>query len=150
MQEIKIDGWILTCDPGRTREAYSGSSRGAHGCPCAGCRNFLTVRDQFYPPSLLGLLDSLGINKHKEAEVYDMGPKGEGRLYGGWYHFIGRVVADPGRPTLLIGEKPERTTWEIRFLQKCDLALETFETPELVQLEFIVELPWQLKGPPGK
>jgi hypothetical protein len=150
MQELRIDGWKLTCDPNRTREAYIRASRGAHDCPCSSCRNFLVVRDEFYPSSLLGLLDSLGINKHKEAEVYEMGPKGKGRLYGGWYHFIGRVVEDPGRPTVLIGEKPKSAAWEIRFLQKKDLALDTFEAPELVQLEFLVELPWRLKSPPSK
>ena len=149
MQEIRIDGWTLFCDAGRTREAYSLSSRGAHDCPCAGCRNFLAVRDEFYPSSFLGLLDSLGINKHKEAEVYEMGPHGNGRLYGGWYHFIGRIVTDPGRPTVLIGEKQERAAWEILFLQKRVLALETFETPELVQLEFKVELPWRRKDAPN-
>jgi hypothetical protein len=149
MQEFRIDGWNLICDPGRTREAYFHSARGAHCCPCSGCRNFLAVRDDYYPSSLLGLLDSLGINKHKEAEVYEMGPKGKGRLYGGWYHFIGRVVEDPGRTTVFIAEQPKSAAWEIRFLQKRDLAFETFETPELVQLEFVVELPWRLKSLPN-
>jgi hypothetical protein len=147
MQEFRIDGWKLICDPGCTREAYFRSSRGAHDCPCTGCRNFLAVRDDFYPSSFLGLLNSLGINKHKEAEVHDLGPKGELRIYGGWYHFIGRVVEDPSHPTVLIGEQPIHAAWEILFLQKRDLALETFETPELVQLEFIVELPWRRKDP---
>lgn len=148
MREHRIAGWTLGCDPDQTRSAYSRSSRGAHDCQCAGCRNFLTVRDDFYPPSLLLMLDQLGIDKHKEAEVYEMGPQGEGRLYGGWYHFIGRVIENADRAVSFVGDQPNSPAWQVLFLKKRDLALETFGTSELVQLEFTVELPWRLVDSP--
>jgi hypothetical protein len=149
MGEYRIDGWTLEYDSDLTRLAYSRSGRGAHECQCLSCRNYVTIRDDFYPASFLQMLDEFGINKHKEAEVYEFARQGSGLQYGGWYHFIGRLREDPDRFLLFRGGHVESPVWQIYFHQPLALALETFGSLELVQLEFIVELPWWLAEPPS-
>src|SRR5207245_428143 len=42
-------------------------------CGCDNCNNFAQVRDQVYPPEVLTIFDSLGIDFRKESEVHYYG-----------------------------------------------------------------------------
>lgn len=148
MEQLDLEGWIVKFDVDRTRLAYADSNHGAHDCACWYCRNFIAVRDSRYSTQFVELLEKLGVALHKESEVCEMGPSTSPgtRLYGGWYHFVGEVVLDPGTETKLA--KADETQWYVHFTQASDLAPESFRGLQLVQLEFRVELPWVLaEGP---
>lgn len=66
--------WSYSCDREATVEAYSqASAGGVETCGCIWCRNFLLVRDHTFPPAFAELLHSLGINPHRDGEVYHNG-----------------------------------------------------------------------------
>src|SRR5262245_30546210 len=80
--------WKYTADREATILAYGRTERGrADTCDCAGCRNFRVARAACFPARFLALLDELGIDPRKDAEVYHNG----GGSYGGWYHFVGTL-----------------------------------------------------------
>ncbi len=148
MEQLDLEGWIVKFDAERTRLAYAASDHGAHDCSCWYCRNFIAARDSAYSTPFLELLERLGVERHKEAEVYELGPASapKTRLYAGWYHFVGEVTVDPGTETKL-AEKDE-TQWYVHFTQRGDLAPQSFRGLKLVQVGFRVELPWVLtEGP---
>jgi hypothetical protein len=50
------------------------------------------ARARAFPAEFLSLLDQLGIDPCKDAEVYRNARLAPGRHdYGGWYHFIGTL-----------------------------------------------------------
>jgi hypothetical protein len=91
---------------------------------------------------VLSLFEKLGIDPRREAEVYEMGPVESGfHLYGGWFHFVGRVMADPeslGKFDLESGDG----TFKLFFHDKAALVAECFQGLPLVQLEFEAKVPW--------
>ena len=146
MQALAIGRWRLEHDPVATRAVYEASSRGAHDCSCAYCRNFIAVRDHVYPPSFLELLSQLGIDPHKEAEICDYAAESGGRLTGGWYHFIGRVLEDPGDQYAFDHDGRQ---WSMFFSSERGLAFPEFGDRPLVQLDWTVIVPWVLDEVPG-
>jgi hypothetical protein len=149
MEQLQIDGWVLNFDAERTRSAYANADRGTQRCSCSYCRNFFAVRDSHYSQALEVLLKKLGVAHHKEAEIYELGAASSNgsRLYGGWYHFVGEVVADPGI-SAKVGQ-PGETKWNLSFRSGNNLAFESFNGLCLVELTFTVELPWVLDEAPG-
>jgi hypothetical protein len=60
--------WLFTCDRAATAESYSQTTAGgAETCGSGGCRNFLLVRDQVFPPAFVDLLRSLALIPTKTA-----------------------------------------------------------------------------------
>jgi len=149
-ETIDFHGWRFTVESGRTRQAYADSeSRGAQDCSCAYCRNLVAQRSREYPRELLGFLKSVGVDPFKEAEVYELGPAGDGyTLIGGWWHFIGAVEIE-GEPVFLEPDPSSRSReWNVLFLgQKADLKLNTLPPAPLIQVEFTAKLPWVLNEP---
>ena len=86
-----LGGKRYTCDRAATENAYSRADiGGVESCSCEGCRNFVLVRDEVFPPSFLALLESLGIDPRKDGETYHIARDRPGRhYYGGWFHFVG-------------------------------------------------------------
>jgi hypothetical protein len=91
--------WQFTCDVAATVQAYRRTPRGGSDtCSCNTCRNFSAARMRVYPPDLIALLESLGIDPRKDGEVYHnarLAP--DQHDYGGWFHFVG----DLERPVIL-------------------------------------------------
>ena len=145
MDTLAVGRWVIEHDVLATRAVYESASGGAHECGCAHCRNFVAVRDRAYPRRFLELLDALGIDPHKEAEVAEFGPEGAGRLYQGWYHFIGRVLQDP-EDQLSFADDSYR--WSVFFAEGRGLAHREFGDRALVQLDWSAVLPWDLADPP--
>jgi hypothetical protein len=85
--------WAFSTDRDATRLAYGRVERGGvDTCNCADCRNFRVARARAFPAEFLSLLDQLGIDPCKDAEVYRNARLAPGRHdYGGWYHFIGTL-----------------------------------------------------------
>ena len=66
---------------------------GAESCTCDSCENFVLARSDAFPEEFLRFLSSVGIDWRKEGEAFEMGKDESGLyLYGGWFHFVGRVV----------------------------------------------------------
>ena len=50
---------------------------------------FRNSKKHCLPVNFRLLLDQLGIDPEKEGEVYECGPEGTLRAYGGWFYFSG-------------------------------------------------------------
>ena len=98
--------WEFTCDRPATVEAYSrAEAGGSDTCPCNTCRNFAVVREEVFPGVFRSLLESLGIDPRKDAEVYHNARIAPGRHdYGGWFHFIGTLEKDGDFPLVEMAE----------------------------------------------
>lgn len=134
--------WFFTNDLSATQEAYSRIDVGtADECKCNGCRNFVAVRDRVFPPAFIELLKSLGIDPHKDGEVYHNGQIAPGRHhYGGWYHFVGSLDKTGDFAPLDYGGG--FTVWLSR---RHSPALASFEGLALVELGFQADnVPWGL------
>lgn len=126
-------------------DAYSRVERGnAETCTCDGCRNFVVVRDRVFPADFVRLLDSLGIDPHKDGEVYRNGQVSSGRHdYGGWFHFVGTLDRTGNFPA--VDFRDGFTAW---MCHASAPALETLKGQALVQLEFhSTNVPWALAEP---
>jgi hypothetical protein len=97
--------WTYTADRDATILAYGRTERGgADTCDCAGCRNFRVARAGSFPAGFLALLDKLGIDPRKDAEVYRNARLAPGRhCYGGWYHFVGTLDQTADCPAVDLG-----------------------------------------------
>ena len=84
MEQIQLGDQVIRFDRERTRQAYSSMKGGdAERSGCSYCRNFAAQRSTAYPEVFRSLLDQLGIDPEKEGEVYESGPEGSLRMYGG-------------------------------------------------------------------
>ena len=93
MKRLQSGDQVILFDRQQTRNAYSAMEVGdAERCGCSYCRNFAAQRSTVYPEDFLTLLDQLGIDPGKEGEVYECGPDGPLRLYGGWFYFAGEII----------------------------------------------------------
>lgn len=141
--EITAGGWALRVDVETTRERYATSdSRGAAECSCAACCNYLAQRDRVFPPQLSTLLDSLGIDPEKEAEVHEWGPASERTVtYSGWWHCIGTLITQGSTP-VTFDPVPGTSTapWQVTFQPGKACALPELAGESLVQVEFMTEL----------
>ena len=141
MQTRALLGAVLECDPERTRAAYAALP--AIACACLYCRNYVAACARL-PASMRALLESLGIDPTKEAEVYELGALPDGRrLYGGFYHLAGRLLQGAG------GQAPRPIGEEFSAYFRRDLHLVPpgFPRPTL-QLEFSGPIPWVLAEQP--
>lgn len=146
MNRIELDGWILECDVEATRRAYEKIPLGdPEQCGCLACRNFVAVRTMAYPKTAVRLYERLGIRTDREAETYRAGPSEEGgQLYGGWHHFVGRVLQDPGTAIELT------ESFSVWFHASRACAEPVFGDAPLVQVEFFTTIPWVLEEPPER
>jgi len=137
--------WKYTVDRDRTILAYSRAERGwIDQCGCAPCRNFRVARACTFPAEFLTLLDQLGIDPRKEAEVYHNARLAPGRHdYGGWYHFLGTLDETGDFPVVKLGEG--FTVWMCRAAAP---RLPTLKGLPAVQVEFHADaVPWLLDEP---
>ncbi len=93
MERARFRGWEVSADVDATQRAYLQIEQGeAETCRCPACRNFVLMRDKFYPAEVRGLLTCLGIDYRREAELLYWAPHGdEGGRYYGAFHFVGDV-----------------------------------------------------------
>ena len=144
METITFRGWTLECDAEATRQVYESLDTGSpEACGCQTCRNFAAAREQVYPSEVQALYARFGIAPAKEAEIYHNATLDSGlHHYGGWHHFIGRVVHDPGAMEAVSDR------FSIYFHEGSALAANAFPDSPLVQMEFVAEVPWVLLEAP--
>lgn len=137
--------WKYTADRDATISAYGRTEwGGADTCDCANCRNFRVARTRVFPDKFLTLLDQLGIDPLKDAEVYHNTRVAPDRHdYGGWYHFIGALEEAGDFPPVDLGDG--FTAWMCRASAP---RLQSLEGASVAQIEFHAEtVPWLLDEP---
>ena len=157
MTELRLGDQLYRFDRGATIAAYSALSEGwADRCTCSGCRNFVRQRGSIYPAEFSALLETLGIDPHKEGEAVHYGPTRELHFYGGWFYFVGEVLQmGESIVTISLGPTPidsnyraspvpDKFQYFIRpgFPQPPAAFGET-----VVAVEFSTLLPWVLEDP---
>ncbi|HSV03330.1 MAG TPA: hypothetical protein VLI41_09000 [Phenylobacterium sp.] len=141
----RFGDWKFTVDREATARAYAtATGGGADTCDCAWCRNFRLARDKVFPERFLAFLDELGIDYRKDGEVYELCRLEAGfHLYGGWYHFIGRLEETGDFPPVEFG--PD---FSAHLARANAPRLATLKDAEVVQLEFESRsVPWLLDEP---
>ena len=145
--------WTVESDPTRTRELYRTVDRGAAArCGCVDCRNFSHARPAHFPVPFGALLESLAVDPSKEASVSLVAPlEGRRSLYSGAYLFCGSLLA--GRPHRGFPFLRERVDVFEQIDPEAHVALRPgansdhpWDGADCVRLEFLLVLPWVLKG----
>lgn len=141
----RFGNWKYSADRNATMLAYSRTEHGgADTCDCAPCRNFRVVRTHVFPDKFLKLLEQLGVDPLKDAEVYHIARLAPGRHnYGGWYHFIGTLEETGDFPVIDLGGG-----FEVWMCNGSAPRLTSFTGLSVVQVEFHTKtVPWLLDEP---
>jgi len=97
-----------------------------------------------YPPDFIAVLESLGVDPHKDGEVHHNGRVATNRhAYGGWFHFVGSLSKTGDFPVVKFAEG--FVTW---LCHASAPHLESLDGRSLVQIEFQADnVPWVLDEP---
>jgi hypothetical protein len=154
MQVITIGRWVLRYDPEATRSAFSLVRTGApESCGCRDCLNFVAARNQAYPSQASATFDQLGIDSHKESEIWHAHRDKSGlHHYGGFFHFVGAIESGKDAMQMVNGHgtydlEPIADQFEFGFTSEAGLVPESFAGVQVVQLEFQTKIPWMLNLP---
>lgn len=144
MKNMRYKSWGIEYDEMLTCQIYKKLISGPEKCDCDNCKNFLLARENLYPESLKEILNQLGIDYKKEAELcYFNRVKPGWHLYKGWFHFVGKLQNPPRDNDLRIFELvPDFEDFAWSFFDKRDLVSEEFGNNPVVQLEWIGIVPW--------
>ncbi len=140
MDILELPGWKIEYDRDATAAAYRLAPLSRwKSCGCDPCRNWGATRGQLLSVEFRDLLARLRIPFDQEIEVYHNARLENGlHSYGGWYHFIGRV---------LFGERECSANvayggLSVYFHSKPALLADSFIGKPVVQLETEAEVPW--------
>ena len=156
MTNVRFRNWLLETDADATREAYARArSGGSEDCSCDHCRNFIAARALVYPDEVRNLFGRLGVDPEKEGEAYWTHRTADGlHHYGGWFHFVGAVIAGP--PCRV---ETAKDLWEYQFVEvephfsigfdsKGNAPrLEPLRDANVVQIDFTACVPWTCDRP---
>jgi hypothetical protein len=142
---------MLEVDADRTRRVYGNLTGAPERCGCNICKNFIVARDRAYPSDLRQLLDQLGIDYRREAELSHTHRTAPGHhQYAGAFHFVG-AIEDGGESAslqdngLYIMELVSvNADFDIGFSTRITNAACEFSGQRLVQIDFAVDAPWLL------
>jgi len=132
LKTIELYGGKLLCDIEATRRAYEGHESYAVTCTCIPCKNYLAVREKYFPQQTSEVLQSFGIQYKKDIEVYHMG-KVEGlHLYGLWFYFVGEILKEPVYQN------------SVAFIAGGKWLPPSFVNKRLVSIDIELRLPWEI------
>jgi len=144
MDRIQAGDNIIQYDREQTGKAYSAMKCGdAERCGCSYCLNFAAQRTTVYPETFRLLLNQLGIDAEKEGEVYECGPEGPLRVYGGWFYFVGELIR--------VGERitDANSGFQYWFGDAKGLPHPAVDFGKnVLAVEFITKIPWVIPGQP--
>ena len=145
MELLELPGWRVEFDRSVTVAAYERATiDGPVECGCDPCRNWALTREQIIPAALGSLLARLGVPMNREREVYHNARLESGlHLYGGWYHFVGRVLFGEQECSPFLSFE----RFSVYFHSKPSLLPEAFAGLEVVELQFDAEVPWLSEVP---
>jgi hypothetical protein len=149
MKVVQFRRWKVEADPDATRLAFSRYP--GNSCTCDYCGNFRALGAEAYPAEVRALLNNLGVDPLKAAEVVHFCRRPTGKhFYKPWFHFIGRI--EGGRDAAVESPKGGRN-WDLEaiaegcslgFTARADLLPKAFVGNPIVQIEIQVEVPWVL------
>ena len=139
---LTFDSFTLDHDAATTRRVYADvGPGGADTCICSMCRNWRAIRDDVLPTEFLELLETLGVDYLKDAEVVHFYRREDGlHSYSGWYHAIGVIVS----ATRHWGTEFDGVDVGIAVSDGTDLAYEELLAYPLVRVSFSGYFPWVL------
>ena len=155
MQTAQIARWTIQCDPDATRDAFSRVPLGSpESCGCADCLNFAAARDRAYPKLALSIFEQLGVDSHKESEIWHTHRDESGlHHYGGFFHFIGVIEIgrdakqkSNGHVTFDFEPIGEHFEWGLT-ANVAPLVPKSFAGAMVTQLEFATKIPWVVDTP---
>jgi hypothetical protein len=85
----------------------------------------------------------LGIDPDKEGEVYECGPDGTLRQYGGWFYFAGEVI-EMGERLTDAGSSFQYYFVDVKHLPAPDVNF----GPTVAAIEFYAKVPWIISEQP--
>jgi len=139
---LRIGTAVVQFDREATARDYTAQSTGSpEQCGCLPCRNFTVARGVLYTAEERRLFDQLGIDWHKESEIYHNARLKSGRhLYGGWFNLEGRLVEGSGitLPGTLV---TDFTPTSLHFKVAIGIVPNSFEG-QLIEIAFQAEVPW--------
>jgi hypothetical protein len=152
MEQVKLLSWVLEVDPKETMRLQAMRDSGSpEKCSCLPCRNFSMARSAAYPSAFRDILGRLGIPENRESEIWHGGEVGPGLcFYGGWFHFVGRIVSGPdvlkegGGPVTL---EPISESCSIGFTRRLALVPKEMDEFPVAQIEFSTHVPWIINEP---
>lgn len=151
MTTIKFGELQIECDVEATREAYAKIERGSpEEC---GCNNFAAARQYAYSQEARSILEQLGIDVNKEAEVYHYCKLESGlHNYGGWFHFIGSIEGlnskgQIAENTFTFDSERVGSRFAMYFTAHTALVPKAFGDQPVIQVEFEAEVHWVIEGP---
>ena len=154
METIAIRRWILQTDLEATRTAVSSRPLGSpETCGCSDCLNFAAARGRAYPSEVLAIFEKLGIDSHKESEIWHYCREDSGlHHYGGFFHFVGAIENGKDAKQMVNGHVTfdlEQIGDDFEFGLTSNVALvpKAFAGAHVVQLEFQTKIPWVLDIP---
>ncbi len=154
METLTIRRWKLQSDPDATRNAFSNRELGSpESCGCADCLNFAAARERAYPGEVLTVFNQLGIDSHKESEIWHYCREDSGlHHYGGFFHLVGSIESGKDAKEMLNGHgtfdlEPIGNAFEFGFTSNVALVPKSFGDAHVVQLEFQTKIPWVLDPP---
>ncbi len=154
METLTIRRWKLQSDPDATRSAFSNRELGSpESCGCADCLNFAAARERAYPAEVLTVFNQLGIDSHKESEIWHYCREDSGlHHYGGFFHLVGSIESGKDAKEMVNGHgtfdlEPIGDAFEFGFTSNVALVPKSFGDAHVVQLEFQTKIPWVLDPP---
>ncbi len=95
LESLQLHGVRVLVDREATRAGYTQVTD--PGCDCCYCENFRATMDQLFRPDLVSVLDQLGIDRRKPAEIiqsYRL--QLNAHLYEVMYHLVGELPEQKG------------------------------------------------------
>jgi len=150
METLKTGPWIIRYDKEDTARRYALAQKGGpEECGCEHCRNFVAARDKVYPEEARRIFDTLGIDCHKEAEVYHVYRIRPGwHSYSGHLHFMGSIeyVGSNETGTGKDVKLTDGFSW-VFYESWADPRLDVFGRDGVSEIIFTAEVPWVLNAP---
>ena len=154
MKTIAIRRWIVQTDLEATRTALSNRPLGSpESCGCSHCLNFAAARDRAYPSEVLAIFEQLGMDSHKESEIWHYCREESGlHHYGGFFHFVGIIESGKDAKQMVNGHgifdlELIGDDFEFGLTSNVALVPKSFAGARVVQLEFQTKIPWVLDIP---
>ena len=143
IRQLSIANYKFECDREATAAAYSQiETPGPERCTCWWCQNWVAGRERLVPQSVRELLTELGIPPSGEIEVFELSVVENGRrLYGGWYLFVGRILAAPARESWQMPDEIPLDGWRLGIPNERLYSVPAFDAFNYCVLNFLAYVP---------
>lgn len=148
---VQVGRWSIRCNPDVNRQLYAKTP--VISCECIDCLNFRAAGMDAFSPQFLQLLDQLGVDYGKPAELSHYGASGEPMFTQGWFHLVGHLDGgadawcQTSANTHVLDPEPFPGIKSFGFTSRLSQVPEAFEGHPVIQLEFETTVPWVTEAP---